>query len=126
MLFRLTFRQLFRFCGACVSLRLQMLRRQERDSASLLHATTSFKRTQGTVEPIDGIRSRRAGDDLHLMDMAAFCAPQRPVLEPGSRTGNPLHHGRPLQSSHSELDKTLDEGEAICAAQTFLISHEIA
>jgi hypothetical protein len=24
-----------------------------------------------------------------LMDMAAFCAPQRPVLEPGSRRGDP-------------------------------------
>ena len=46
---------------------------------------TSFKRIQRTIEPIDGIGLRWVGCDLHLINMAASCAPQRPVFESRSR-----------------------------------------
>lgn len=85
MLSRLSVRQLFRFRCTRVRLRLQMFRRQEHDLVSVSHADTLFKRVQGTIEPIGRIRwRRRVGGGLHLMDMAALCAAQRPMLEPGS------------------------------------------
>jgi hypothetical protein len=54
----------------------------------------SFKRVQRTIEPIDGVGLRWVGCDLHLINMAASSAPQRPAFEPRSRRGDPQHHLR--------------------------------
>jgi hypothetical protein len=59
----------------------------------------SFERGQGAIEPFDGIGLRWLRCDLHVTDMAASCATQRPVLEPGLRRRDPLDHGRSVAKS---------------------------
>lgn len=57
--------------------------------------------------------------------MAAFCAPQRPVLEPGSRRGDPLHLGRAYGNARN--GKSIGPGQLGRKPfdRTFLIFHGI-
>ena len=94
ILSRLSFRQLLRLTGARICQLFQMVRRQKYD-LFLLRMLASFRGVQIAIKPIEGFGLRRAEFNLDLMDVAASCAAQRPMLVPRSRRRDPLHHGNP-------------------------------
>ena len=89
--------------GSRICLLLQMVPSNMRP-CSCCACRASFRCVQIAIKPIERFGLRRAGYHLHLMDVAAFCASQRPVLVPRSRGRDPLHHGRALATVASSID----------------------
>jgi hypothetical protein len=76
-------------------------------------------------QTIREVRIATGWSTLHVMDVAAACAAQRPMLVPDREGVMRCTMVTPRRRSHLELDGMIPRGEgAICA--DILIFHEIA